>query len=121
VTGIVFIDTGYHIISTSKDGLMKLWDISLQSCIETAVEHRTEIWSIVISSDRQHIYTGAADNYLRVWSLNNMMLESYLKKEDLNNLQILQYEGSILKQSKDRTLGLSLSSSEYSLLFCIVS
>ena len=40
-----------YLLSTSKDGLLKLWDLSLQHCIETVVHGSHEIWSLAVSQD----------------------------------------------------------------------
>ncbi|SJX61232.1 related to DIP2-Dom34p-interacting protein [Sporisorium reilianum f. sp. reilianum] len=40
-----------YLLSTSKDGLLKLWDLSLQHCVETVVHGSTEIWSLAVSQD----------------------------------------------------------------------
>lgn len=44
-------DTGGYLLSTSKDGLLKLWDLSLQHCVETVVHGSGEIWSLAVSQD----------------------------------------------------------------------
>ncbi|PWN52274.1 WD40 repeat-like protein [Violaceomyces palustris] len=38
-----------YLLSTSKDGFLKLWDLSLQHCVETVVPGRGEIWSLAVS------------------------------------------------------------------------
>ncbi|SNX82534.1 related to DIP2 - Dom34p-interacting protein [Melanopsichium pennsylvanicum] len=45
------IDTAGYLLSTSKDGLIKLWDLSLQHCVETVVHGSNEIWSLAVSQD----------------------------------------------------------------------
>ncbi|GAC97102.1 hypothetical protein PHSY_004686 [Pseudozyma hubeiensis SY62] len=40
-----------YLLSTSKDGLLKLWDLSLQHCVETVVHGSNEIWSLAVSQD----------------------------------------------------------------------
>ncbi|CDU24431.1 related to DIP2-Dom34p-interacting protein [Sporisorium scitamineum] len=40
-----------YLLSTSKDGLLKLWDLSLQHCVETMVHGSNEIWSLAVSQD----------------------------------------------------------------------
>ena len=44
-------DAAGYLLSTSKDGLLKLWDLSLQHCIETVVHGSGEIWSLGVSQD----------------------------------------------------------------------
>jgi U3 small nucleolar RNA-associated protein 12 len=125
VTGVAFINTGQYLVSVSKDGLMKLWDIHMQHCMETMMEHRNEIWALALSLDECYVYTGAADDQLRVWSLNKDLLGRSLREEqgilEQHQYQILRYEGSIQKQSQERTLALYWVLSEETLLVCAVS
>ncbi|SPO22531.1 related to DIP2 - Dom34p-interacting protein [Ustilago trichophora] len=44
-------DSAGYLLSTSKDGLLKLWDLSLQHCVETVVHGSNEIWSLAVSQD----------------------------------------------------------------------
>ncbi|CCF54549.1 uncharacterized protein UHO2_01932 [Ustilago hordei] len=44
-------DAAGYLLSTSKDGLLKLWDLSLQHCVETVVHGSGEIWSLAVSQD----------------------------------------------------------------------
>lgn len=44
--------TRTYILSTSKDGLLKLWDISLQHCIETILVGKSELWSLAVLQGR---------------------------------------------------------------------
>lgn len=44
-------DGAGYLLTTSKDGLLKLWDLSLQHCVETVVHGSNEIWSLAVSQD----------------------------------------------------------------------
>ena len=35
-----------YLMSVSKDGLIKLWDLKSQQCVETHVAHSSECWSL---------------------------------------------------------------------------
>ena len=126
VTGIVFLHEGRYLVSISKDHMMKIWNITLQHCIETTIQHQTEIWSIAISNDERYIYTGAADNQLRVWTLDEAGMNAHFENEQTDvtangHGQIFKYQGSIRRQSHERTLSLKLINFEDScLLFCTV-
>lgn len=39
-------DSKRYLISTSKDGLIKIWDTSLQHCVETLLPGKGELWSV---------------------------------------------------------------------------
>lgn len=90
-----------YLLSTSKDGLLKLWDLSLQHCVETVVHGSNEIWSLAVSQDvplamqayarSQHtedddedtndrnanvdggalVLTGSSDGDLKVWEISS--------------------------------------------------
>eukprot|EP00903_Cladosiphon_okamuranus_P011942 g11216.t1 len=56
--------------SCSKDTLVKLWDLDTQSCVQTVVGHRGEVWSLDVNASCTRLVTGASDNQLRVWELS---------------------------------------------------
>ncbi|PWZ03148.1 WD40 repeat-like protein [Testicularia cyperi] len=81
-----------YLVSTSKDGLLKLWDLSLQHCVETVVPGGGELWSLAVSQDvslsmnttsaaddeqRQDqgadggalILTGSSESDMKVWEI----------------------------------------------------
>lgn len=70
-----------HILSTSKDTLIKVWDITTQHCIETVVGHRSEIWSSLILHDGKRLITGSSDEELRVWNIDSECLRTKLAAE----------------------------------------
>ncbi|KAN0060603.1 beta transducin [Thecaphora frezii] len=89
-----------YLLSTSKDGLVKLWDLSLQHCIETVVPGRGEIWSLAVSQEvpllagasepkaagdgdvQAHaprdggalVLTGSSEGEMRVWEISAEVL-----------------------------------------------
>ncbi|KAI9143590.1 WD40-repeat-containing domain protein [Paraphysoderma sedebokerense] len=107
VTSLHFISTKYphdmtptHIISSSKDTLVKLWDLSTTHCVETLVAHRAEVWSMdlrYISSEEAEndslsmnvpiksscmLVTGGADSELKVWKLDLELAQKLLDSPD---------------------------------------
>lgn len=90
--------TGF-LLSTSKDGLLKLWDLALQHCIETLVPAKGELWSLAVfenvSSSPQDasytdtlVLTGSADGQVKVWSLSAQVLAGGLEAMVGDNQQI---------------------------------
>ena len=55
------------VVSASKDTLLKVWDVETQTCIQTLVGHRSEVWSMVRYRDR--IVTGSSDEWLRFFRI----------------------------------------------------
>jgi U3 small nucleolar RNA-associated protein 12 len=40
---------GLFVVSSSKDTLLKVWDIDAQTCIQTVVGHRSEVWAAALA------------------------------------------------------------------------
>ncbi|KAI9091554.1 WD40-repeat-containing domain protein [Phlyctochytrium arcticum] len=68
-----------HIVSASKDTLLKFWDLSTQHCVETVIAHRGEVWTMDVSPvDQRLLVTGAADGEVRVWDIDPEILAAKL-------------------------------------------
>ncbi|KAJ1749909.1 beta transducin [Coemansia sp. RSA 989] len=88
ITGIAFLasaqsaDTALnasasgHIVTSSKDTLVKLWDLRAQHCVQTLVTHRSEVWALAVSPDRRLLVTGTSDADLHVWTIDTEKLEA---------------------------------------------
>jgi U3 small nucleolar RNA-associated protein 12 len=59
-----------YLVSSSKDTLLKLWDLSAQFCRETIVGHRSEVWSFAISNDRRIILSGGSEPNVKAWKID---------------------------------------------------
>ncbi|KAK9495727.1 WD40-repeat-containing domain protein [Lipomyces doorenjongii] len=84
------------LISTSKDGFIKLWDLASQHCIETHVAHRGECWALTLNNDV--CMTAGGESELKVWQLN------VKNGADGNRLKI---QGVLLRQNKERAAGIA--------------
>ncbi|KAG9317569.1 WD40-repeat-containing domain protein [Chiua virens] len=62
------------LLSTSKDTLLKLWDLSTQHCMQTVVAHRSEVWSMDLSSRHNLIFTGSGEGDLKAWKIDYVAL-----------------------------------------------
>lgn len=93
------------LISTSKDALIKLWDLSSQYCIETHVaQSNGECWSLGLLPDQSGCITAGNDGELRVWSIDNTRLAA-ASGDQLE--KVLKDRGSFYRHGKDRTIGVS--------------
>jgi U3 small nucleolar RNA-associated protein 12 len=125
------------LVSSSKDTLVKFWDLETQHCFKTITGHRSEVWDFILLNDSNRLITGAGDSELRVWEIN---FDKFLAKDgdkgmdepksghddddedededkegdDFEDESLLSVEkiGSILRKSTTRVLGLHLDSSE---------
>lgn len=93
------------LISTGKDALIKLWDLSLQHCTETHVaQNNGECWALGMSPDQTGCITAGNDGELRVWSINTTNALSASTEE---SEKVLKFRGSFYRHGKDRTTGVS--------------
>ena len=97
------------LISTSKDALIKLWDIQSQHCIETHIAQTNgECWSIGVSADESGVITAGNDGELKVWSIDLAGLsEATSQVSEGSPKTLLKERGILYRQGKDRTLGVS--------------
>jgi len=103
------------LISTSKDGMMKLWDLDTRHCLQTVVVGRGEVFSLDIkqsvdSNDgfesmkqdegasrvmgRWTILTGSGNGDVRVWEVTYDNLRSGIKEDSEGNVSTDRLFGS---------------------------
>ncbi|ODV93336.1 hypothetical protein PACTADRAFT_5123 [Pachysolen tannophilus NRRL Y-2460] len=93
------------LLSTSKDGLIKLWDLKSQQCVETHVAHSGECWSLGIY-EKQFCITSGIENQLKFWKID-------LNQDTTKIIEIGIFE----KQSKSRCIDISFKKLNDKLLF----
>ncbi|RCH87615.1 hypothetical protein CU097_004334 [Rhizopus azygosporus] len=105
-----------YLLSSSKDTLIKLWDLSSQYCRETLVGHRSEVWTFAVSKDQKVIISGGAEPQLKAWKIDWNILGLSLEElgEQANNKdekdataaaslqKAINPYGNIPRQSRDR-------------------
>ncbi|KAG0341393.1 hypothetical protein BG004_006043 [Podila humilis] len=115
--------TDGYVLSSSKDTLIKLWDLSTQHCMETLVAHRNEVWDCDVSADETMLVSGGGDADIKVWKINPEILKRGLNvgeeatmeagKEEEDSAtttaadvdaipKAITFYGSIPRQSKER-------------------
>ncbi|MCJ1306393.1 hypothetical protein MMC25_000035 [Agyrium rufum] len=98
-------DSAEFLLTTSKDALIKLWDLGTQHCFETHVaQSNGECWSLGVSPDEDGCITAGNDGELRVWSINTYLLNSVRDQEE-SKRRCLVEKGVLYRQGKDRTTG----------------
>ena len=105
VTDVAWLDSRGLLFSSSKDTHVKVWQLDIQSCIQTIVGHRHQVWSLDVSPDETRLITGSADTELKLWDLG--------AAGEQNGVKSL---GNIRRQSKERVVQLrynSVRSSEW--------
>lgn len=100
---------GRFLLTTSKDALIKLWDIETRHCIETHVaQNNGECWSLGVSPDGAGCVTGGNDGELNIWSINLLRLLQYSKNFDISpDNRFLRSRGVLVCHGRERTRGIS--------------
>lgn len=125
--------TDGYVLSSSKDTLIKLWDLSTQHCMETLVAHRNEVWGCDVNADETMLVSGGGDPDIKVWKINANVLKTGLavgeeakevgEEEEHNALdedgklvnaipKAITFYGSIPRQSKERVTTVEFHSSQ---------
>jgi U3 small nucleolar RNA-associated protein 12 len=58
--------------TASLDGLVKIWDLAGQCCIQTLANHGGGVWTLsfsALSEERHRLVTGGSDGKVRVWNV----------------------------------------------------
>ncbi|KAJ0421924.1 hypothetical protein BJY00DRAFT_101442 [Aspergillus carlsbadensis] len=102
-------DHAGFLITTGKDSLIKVWDLSSQHCIETHVaQSNGECWSLGLAPDQSGCITGGNDGELKAWSIDEAaMLEISKEKAGSEKRKILVDRGVFYRNGKDRTTGIT--------------
>ncbi|OAA64313.1 small nucleolar ribonucleoprotein complex subunit [Niveomyces insectorum RCEF 264] len=98
---------GGFLITTGKDSLIKLWDLSSRHCIETHVAQTNgECWALGVAPDlRGGCITAGNDGELQVWSIDAAGLARSTQQVDVAQTQhFLQARGTLHRPGKDRTV-----------------
>ncbi len=97
------------LLSTSKDALIKIWDIGSQHCIETHVAQTNgECWSMGISADYCGCITAGNDGEMKIWSIDMKGLaEKAIQIDESSEKTYLRERGILYRQGKDKTMGVT--------------
>lgn len=101
ITSIYYYDENY-LISTSKDGLIKIWDLKINQCIETHLAHNGESWSMEVFNynDSFLVLTTGLNGECKLWNLDISLDDGSKLKEF----------GIFSKQSKNRVVDIKFDS-----------
>lgn len=102
ITGLIFVsehpesketdDLEDYVVSTAKDGLIKLWELKSKQCIETHLAHSNECWSLGINEVSDLMITCGNNDQVKVWELDHSRPDG----------EKIVEKGSFEKQSKAR-------------------
>lgn len=101
------------ILSTGKDSLIKLWELSTQHCVETHVAHHGECWAMALMPDERGCITAGNDGEMKAWSIDADGLASRASSET----DCIVGRGTLYRQIRDRTA--SVKFHPHSLFFAV--
>lgn len=98
-----------YLLSTSKDALIKIWDLTTPHCMETHVAQTSgECWALGVSPDGAGCITAGNDSELKIWTINTDLLSQLSNGlGEGKKVDVLTSSGIIHRQGKDRTIGIS--------------
>lgn len=64
-----------HLLTSSKDTFIKLFDLATQHCIETVVGHRGEAWSFAYDAKSGVLISGGGEGEVKCWKVDGEVLE----------------------------------------------
>lgn len=98
-----------YLLTTGKDSLIKLWDLSSRHCIETHVAQTNgECWALGVSPDLSACVTAGNDGELNVWGLDARGLCAAAHQVDVvSSKHFLENQGTLYRHSKDRAVEVS--------------
>lgn len=86
VSSVTFTPSGDHVVSSSRDRTIKIWEVSTGYCIRTLVGHRDWVRQIRIFFDGSLMASCSNDQSIFVWQISTSALSSN------NNLECKHYE-----------------------------
>lgn len=92
-----------YLLSTGKDTLIKVWELSTQHCMETHVAHNGECWGMALSPDQRGCLTIGNDGEMKVWVINS---QEFTSSVTLSGTHCLLDRGYLYRASKDRGAGI---------------
>jgi U3 small nucleolar RNA-associated protein 12 len=97
------------LLSTSKDALIKIWDVNSQHCIETHIAQTNgECWALGVSPDGSGCITAGNDGELKIWAINLPGLRrAAALVGEASEQEYLTTRGILYRQGKDRTQGIA--------------
>lgn len=97
------------LLTTSKDSLVKIWDLASQHCIETHVaQSNGECWALAVSPDGSGCITAGNDGEMKVWSVDIAGLYDLAQLiERPADRRYLSDRGVLHRHGKDRALEIS--------------
>lgn len=78
ITDVSYSPNGECLASTDNQGNLKIWQLSIKSCICTISEHTDSITSVSFSPNGKYIATASFDEYLYLWKFKDILGSNFI-------------------------------------------
>jgi WD40 repeat protein/tRNA A-37 threonylcarbamoyl transferase component Bud32 len=89
VESVSFSPDGKYLASGSRDGIIKLWNVSDGSLIRTFEGHNDSVHSVSFSPDGRYIASGSDDKTVRLWDTSSGVLVKKFKNHKGSVYQVV--------------------------------
>eukprot|EP00795_Rhopilema_esculentum_P008648 gene8648-14663_t len=110
VLRLEFVTRGMQIISSGSDGLIKIWNVKTNECLNTLDGHADKVWSLALNKTEDTLVTGGGDSVLNIWKdvTEEERLEEEAKQENMI-LKDQELSNLLGKKKFTKAIGLALS------------
>ncbi|TFY50117.1 hypothetical protein EVG20_g11710, partial [Dentipellis fragilis] len=106
VTSTAFSPDGAHIVSSSSDNTVYIWDAITGEELKQMYGHTGWVRSVAFSSDGTHIVSGSDDNTVRIWDpvTGEVIKQMHGHTDDVNSVAFSSDGTHIVSGSCDKTV-----------------
>lgn len=72
VTDLDISNNDQHVISSSWDGTLRIWDLRYAKCSRKFIGHQREVESVCFSVDNSRIFSGGHEKTVSLWNVNGV-------------------------------------------------
>lgn len=75
---------------SGSDGLIKLWTIKTNECVETFDQHTDKVWALAVSPSEQFVVSGGSDSVINLWRDDSKEKEDLRAHEEEQKIVLTQ-------------------------------
>ena len=79
IGGLVFLDSGRILVSSSEDGKICVWNFETGEWIRTLEDHGSPVNDLAVTRDGSRLLSAGDDGKIRIWNPTDWSLEAVLK------------------------------------------
>ncbi|PWN34934.1 WD40 repeat-like protein [Meira miltonrushii] len=99
---------GLQLLSCASDGLVKVWNVRTEECLDTLDGHEERVWGLDCTQSGEQIISGGADGMIRFWQDWTQQEQSEALEKRQEDVEREQEFGNLL-QARDYTNAVALA------------